>query len=329
MTRDLHYGDNLVVLRESIADESDAQITAFEDTWHWGEQAEREYNEILHQSNTDVAELIRAFRSFLHENDVMAYLVMMANRLLELRRVLKPTGSLYLHCDPTASHYLKIVLDAVFGKENFLNEIVWKRSHAHSSAKRYGPIHDVIFYYAKSDRYLWVDTRQAYEPEYIDKFFKFDDQDGRGRYWTGDLTGNGVRHGESGLSWRGFDPTGKGRHWMHPPNVLDRLDAERRIYWPKSKDAWPKLKRYLSEAKGVPLQDIFDDIYSLVTMGGAKHERLGYPTQKPLALLERIIQASSNEGDVVLDPFCGCGTALHAAQKLNRQWIGIDITHLA
>ena len=314
---------------EPQAEYADASITAFEDTWHWGQQAEDEFREILKCGNTDVAELMQALRAFLKENDMMAYLVMMCNRLLELHRVLKSTGSLYLHCDPTASHYLKIVLDGVFGKENYLNEIIWKRSHSHNSARRYGPIHDVILFYGKSGNYFWSDSRQSYAQEYVDKFFKFDDGDGRGRYWTGDLTANGTRGGETGISWRGFDPNTKGRHWMVPPYQLDKLDEDRRIYWPKSKDAWPKLKRYISEARGVPLQDIFDDIFSLSTMGGAASERLGYPTQKPLALLERIISASSNEGDVVLDPFCGCGTAVHAAEKLKRQWIGIDITHLA
>ena len=287
----LFYGDNLDILRESIKDESvdliyldppfnskrdynllfkspkgeisDAQITAFEDTWHWTNQTAGEFNQILHQSNTDVAELMQALRSFLGENDMLAYLTGMAIRLLELHRVLKDTGSLYLHCDPTASHYLKIVLDAVFGKENYQNEIIWKRSHAHNSAKRYGPIHDVILFYTKTDQFHWSNIRQSYTQDYKDKFFKFDDNDGRGLYWTGDLTGNGIRNGESGEEWRGFNPTTKGRHWMHPPSKLDELDIENRIYWPKNSSAWPKLKRYLSEAKGIPLQDIFDDIYSL------------------------------------------------------------------
>ena len=176
---------------------------------------------------------------------------------------------------------------------------------------------------------FWADIRQPYSQEYINKFFKFDDNDGRGLYWTGDLTGNGTRRGETGLEWRGFNPTIKGRHWMHPPTVLDQLDNDKRIFWPKTLGAWPKLKRYLNEAKGIPLQDLFDDIYSLMTMGGSKNERLGYPTQKPEALLERIIRASSNEGDVVLDPFCGCGTAIAVAERLHRHWIGIDITHIA
>ena len=352
MTNRLYFGDNLHVLREHIADasvdliyldppfnskrdynllfktpkghESDAQITAFEDSWHWGEQAEREYAEILRQPNTDVAELMPALRSFLGENDMMAYLVMMANRLLELHRVLKPTGSLYLHCDPTASHYLKIVLDAVFGIYQFQNEIVWKRTGAHSSAKRYGPIHDVIFFYSKSERFVWKDFRIEYETEYLDKYYKYDDGDGR-LYWRNSLTAAGTRNGSSGRSWKGFDPKSQGAHWKFTTENLDDLDRDGKIYWP-SNGGWPQIKRYRDELKGVVLSDLWDDIDKINPVAS---ERLGYPTQKPLALLERIINASSNEGDVVLDPFCGCGTAVDAAQKLGRRWIGIDITHLA
>lgn len=353
----LFYGDNLPILREHISDESidliyldppfnsnrsynvlfkeesgkssEAQLTAFDDTWHWGENAEETYCDLVEIAPEYVSKMIVAMRQFIGTNQMMAYLVMMTARLMELHRVLKPTGSLYLHCDPTASHYLKIILDMIFGANQFRSEIVWKRSHAHSSAKRYGPIHDVLLFYSKTDDYQWMDVRQEYSQEYQDKFFKFDDGDGRGLYWTGDITGSGVRHGETGQTWRGFDPTSKGRHWMYPPHVLDELDADKRIFWPKTKGAWPKLKRYLNEAKGVPLQDIWDDVYGLSTMGADKHERLGYPTQKPLALLERIIQASSNPSDIVLDPFCGCGTAIAASEKLGRRWIGIDVTHLA
>ena len=356
ITNTLYYGDNLDILRRYIADEavdliyldppfksnqdynvlfaeqngsrSAAQIKAFEDTWRWDRTAAAAYKEVVEQGGK-VSQAMQGFRQYVGENDILAYLAMMAPRLIELRRVLRASGSLYLHCDPAASHYLKLLMDAIFGAHNFRSEIIWKRSHAHSSAKRYGPIHDVILFYTRSDDYHWNDLRQEYSDEYIARFFKFDDQDGRSRYWTGDLTANGVRHGETGKPWRGFDPTSKGRHWMVPPKELDTLDSDQRIYWPKSGSAWPKLKRYLSEARGVPLQDIFDDIYSLATMGGPKGERLGYPTQKPEALLERIIMASSNERDVVLDPFCGCGTAVAVAQRLKRQWIGIDITHLA
>ena len=360
MDNTLYYGDNLAILRDYIPDESvdlvyldppfnsnasynvlfkeqsgeasSAQIQAFTDTWEWTLEAERTFRqEIVENPRTPpaVVEMVSAFRQFVGANAMMAYLVMMAPRLVELRRVLKPTGSIYLHCDPTASHYLKVLMDAVFGKENFRNEVIWKRSHAHSSAKRYGPIHDTLLYYSKTRNYLWADQRQPYDDAYVRRYFTFDDRDGRGVYWPGDLTGSGTRGGATGSEWRGFNPTTKGRHWMYPPSVLDRLDLENKVYWPKTPGAWPKLKRHLAEAKGVPLQDIIDDVYSLQTMGGAKGERLGYPTQKPQALLERIIQASSNPGDVVLDPFCGCGTAVAAAHKLDRQWVGIDVTHLA
>jgi adenine specific DNA methylase Mod len=242
----LYYGDNLNVLREHIADESvdlvyldppfnsnanynilfrspkghssEAQIEAFEDTWHWGEQAEREFQELVRGSNTDVSEIMQALRRFLGENDMMAYLVMMANRLIELHRVLKPTGSIYLHCDPTASHYLKVVMDGVFGKENFLNEIIWKRTSGHNSAKRYGPIHDVILYYSKSTSYTWNLVYEAYDRDYAEKNFKYKDE--RGFYASADLTGAGTRTGDSGKPWKGVNPTRVGRHWAVPTKIL-------------------------------------------------------------------------------------------------------------
>lgn len=349
----LYFGDNLEVLRESIKDESvdliyldppfnsnatynvlfktpkghrsDAQIEAFDDTWHWGEHAEAVFADLMQQSNTDVAEVTRALRSVLGENDMMAYLAMMASRLLELHRVLRSTGSLYLHCDPTASHYLKIVLDQVFGADNFQNEIIWKRTSAHSSAKRYGPVHDTILFYSKTPDYRWIPSFTAYDSQYLEMFFDQTDADGR-RWKRMDLTGAGTRNGETGLVWRGIDVTAKGRHWAHPPRVLEEMDANGRIHWPQKEAGMPRLKQYPEDLRGVPLQDIFADIRP---MHNLSDERLGYPTQKPLALLERIIAASSKEDDTVLDPFCGCGTAVHAAEKLKRQWIGIDVTHLA
>jgi len=255
---------------------------------------------------------------------MMAYLVMMAARLLELHRVLKPSGSLYLHCDPTASHYLKIVLDSIFGPQHFLNEIVWKRTSAHSSSKRYGPVHDIILYYAKTDKFIWNAQYTPHNQEYLDTFYRHVDSNGR-KYRLSDLTAAGTRNGSSGQPWRGIDVTAKGNHWKYTIENLEELDKVGRIYWPP-KGSMPAYKRYLDEMKGTVLQDIFDDIQPV---GAQAAERLGYPTQKPLALLERIIQASSNPGDVVLDPFCGCGTAIAAAQKLGRKWIGIDITHLS
>lgn len=259
------------------------------------------------------------FRTHLGESDMLAYLAMMAPRLVELRRVLKPTGSLYLHCDPTASHYLKLLMDAIFGPEQFRNEIVWKRTSAHSSAKRYGPVHDLLLFYSKSDKVLWHGEGQDYSPEYIQQRFRTEED----RPWKdADLTGAGTRRGETGKPWRGFDPNEKGRHWAYPPSELDEMDRNGLIYWPKKEDGWPRQKRFLDESKGVCLQDVWVDISPVNSQA---QERLHYPTQKPQALLERIINASSNPGDIVLDPFCGCGTAIEAADK-TRTWIGIDIT---
>ncbi|HUY26941.1 MAG TPA: DNA methyltransferase [Candidatus Binataceae bacterium] len=354
----LFFGDNLKVLRENIAAESvdlvyldppfnserdynvlfkehgaesEAQIRAFEDYWHWDLEAERTFRELTAVDAESrgipgrLVSLTESLRAFLGTSDMMAYLVMMAIRLAELRRVLKPTGSLYLHCDPTASHYLKLILDAVFGPTNFRSEIIWKRTSAHSSARRYGPIHDTIFFYTRADRFTWNQSYQPYEKYYFDQFYTHYDPDGR-RWRRSDLTGAGIRHGETGRRWRGIDVTAKGRHWFVPPPQLQALDDAGKIHWPAKSGGMPMLKRYADEQPGVPLQDVWTDIPPLHNLA---EERMGYPTQKPAILLERIISASSNEGDVVLDPFCGCGTALHAAERLKRRWIGIDITHLA
>ena len=370
MTNRLFYGDNLEALRAHIKDESidliyldppfnsnanynilfkspagrdsDAQIEAFEDTWHWNDTAEQACDDVMKSGYTQAFELLRAMRSFLGENDMMAYLAMMAVRLIELHRVLKPSGSLYLHCDPTASHYLKLLLDGVFGPMNYRNEIIWKRTSRHNSAKRWGAVHDTIFYYVRSNTAHWNGDFEPYDEKYLDRFYRFNDD--KGRFRLGDLTGAGItRHGDSGKAWRGYDPTSAGRHWavptaairraglnsdfetLSPQAKLDRLDAIGLIYWPP-KGKVPQFKRYLEHNRGSAIQDVITDIGPLASQA---QERLGYPTQKPLALLERIITASSNPGDVVLDPFCGCGTAVHAAEKLNRQWIGMDITHLA
>jgi DNA modification methylase len=361
----LYYGDNLQVLRDYIPDQSvdliyldppfnsrqdynvlfaekdgsrsASQITAFKDTWEWNEEAARSYEEVIEQGGR-VADAMRAFRTLLGGSDMLAYLAMMAPRLVELRRVLKETGSIYLHCDPTASHYLKLLMDAVFGPEMFGSEVIWKRTSAHNSAKRWGPVHDTIFFFAKSPSGIWNRTFEPYDPEYIAQFYKSEDKGGK--FQLDNLTGAGTRSGQSGLPWRGCNPTDKGRHWAVPaiPGVsqaeikelsvqerLDRLADLDLIAFPK-KDGMPRFKRYLNADAGVAIQDVITDISPLSTHS---QERLGYPTQKPEALLERILRASSNEGDVVLDPFCGCGTTVQVAQKLNRRWIGIDITHLA
>jgi DNA modification methylase len=247
----------------------------------------------------------------------------MAVRLVELHRVLKATGSLYLHCDPTASHYLKLVLDAVFGAENFRNEIVWKRYGAHNDvgqgSRHFGRIHDVIFLYSKSSDRTWNQMFGPYDTEYIRTTYRNDDGDGR-RYTTTPMTGpGGADKGNPVFEWNGHI-----RAWRYNKDTIQRLHDEGKIYY--SKTGYARQKLYLDEAKGVPVQDLWADIPPL---SGSMQERLGYPTQKPRALLERIIAASSNPGDVVLDPFCGCGTAVDAAQKLGRRWIGIDVTHIA
>ncbi|MFA5843221.1 MAG: DNA methyltransferase [Coriobacteriia bacterium] len=357
-TNALYYGDNLDILRRYIPDESvdlvyldppfnsnrdynvifrdesgrksDAQLVAFEDTWHWGPDAERVYeyltNTARHEGRVpdNVSTIVAALHRGIGANQMMAYLVEMAARLVELHRVLKPTGSLYLHCDPTASHYLKVLLDAIFGPERFVNDIVWKRTTAHSSAKKYAPIHDTLLYYAKSSAVCWNEPRADYEDAYLDKYYKYDDGDGR-LYWRADITAAGVRHGSSGAPWKGISPGAIGRHWQFPVDELDRLETEGRIYWP-ARGKMPQYKRYREELKGRAVADIWDDVDRINPVG---NERLGYPTQKPVALLERVIATSSNPGDIILDPFCGCGTALVAAEKLGRQWIGIDITYLS
>ncbi|MBZ5565957.1 MAG: restriction endonuclease [Acidobacteriia bacterium] len=364
----LYFGDNLRILREYLPDasvdliyldppfnssatynvlfkeksgeESAAQIMAFEDTWQWSKDAEGVYREIVENGPRKLADLIQALLAFLGRNDMMAYLVMMAIRLVQLHRVLKPTGSIYLHCDPTASHYLKLVLDAIFGNQNFLNEIVWKRTHAHGSSRRFGPVHDVILFYARGDKYCWTDPRGEHDPDYVKKHFRQVDSASSRLFAPITLTGSGVRHGESGKPWRGVNPTKVRRHWALPGAIiesigvegvtvqdkLDALDAAGRIYWPGKEDGTPRLKWFADELKGAALPDMWSDIPPI-----SSHaiERLGYPTQKPEALLERIIKASSNEGDLVLDPFCGCGTAVAVAERVKRGWIGIDITYLA
>ena len=349
----LFYGDNLPILREYIPDQSvdliyldppfnsnrsynvlfrdesgqeaEAQITAFEDTWHWNESAEATYAELVAGTGGKVGEMIAALRGFIGTNQMMAYLVMMAARLVELHRVLKPTGSLYLHCDPTASHYLKVVLDAIFGPQNYLNEVVWKRTSAHNDPNRYGRVHDTILFYAKDT--TSIEFNPVYVPysrEYLATEFR---QDEKGRWYKLENLTAPSHGGSSGkFEFHGRRP-GPSRMWRLSEEEMERLWSEGRIK--TDQHGIPLLRGqivYLDEKKGMPVQDWWDDI---LRVGNTAAERLGYPTQKPLALLERIIQASSNPGDVVLDPFCGCGTAIIAAQGLGRRWIGIDITHLA
>jgi site-specific DNA-methyltransferase (adenine-specific) len=295
----LYFGDNLDVLRQHIADESvdliyldppfnssatynvlfaeqtgeksAAQITAFEDTWHWGQDAERDYHDMVARAPKKLADLLQAFRQFLGTSDMMAYLTMMAPRLLELHRVLKPTGSIYLHCDPTVSHYLKLLMDAIFGQNNFLNEVVWYYRGAGVPKQARAKRHDILFWYAKDETHYFFDPdpiRQPYAEATQERF----------KHYIGNVRG-GHDFGQQALN-----PKGK-----HP-------------------------------------DDVITDIQPIAPSARA---RLGYPTQKPEELLEHVIASSSREGDIVLDPFCGCGTTVSVAERLRRRWVGIDITHLA
>ncbi len=352
----LFYGDNLAILREHVEDESvdlvyldppfnsnanynllfkapdghqsQAQIEAFDDSWHWNEPAEQAFDEVMQSGNSDAAEMLRAMRSFLKENDMMAYLTMMAVRLIELHRVLKPTGSLYLHCDPTASHYLKILLDSIFAPANFRSEIIWKRTTAHSNVySAYGAITDTIFFNTKGPSWKWNQLYRFQTANDIEEAFPNCDLNGR-RWRSENLRNPGVRPNlhypytaSNGITYQPH-PNG----WTVNELKMKALDAAGKLHFPTKADSRLRLKFYADETPGIKLQNLWDDISAI---GARADERLGYPTQKPLALLERIVSASSNKGDLVLDPFCGCGTTVHAAQKLNRRWIGIDVTHLA
>jgi DNA modification methylase len=340
----LYYGDNLDVLRRHVRDESvdlvyldppfnsnanynvlfaehgtraAAQIQAFEDTWEWNEESAATYQETVERGG-EVAKALLSFRTLIGTSDMLAYLSMMAPRLVELHRVLKPTGSLYLHCDPTASHYLKLLLDAVFGPQNFRSEIIWKRTSGHSDARGYGAVHDVLLYYVASDAATWNRIFQAYDPGYVEQYYRYADPNGR-KFMSGDISAAGLSGGGYEYEWRGVT-----RVWRVPLTTMQKLEAEGRVFY--TKNGIPRLKRYLDESKGLPAQDVWADIEPLRSWHA---ERLGYPTQKPLALAERLIEASSKPGDVVLDPFCGCGTTIDAAQALGRRWVGIDITHLS
>ena len=375
MTGRLYYGDCLTIMREMGSASVDliyldppfnsnqdynaiykdetgrplpAQVEAFCDTWTLDEERERAIRAmpiLLREAGIadEVAEFWRLWANALRAANpkMLAYLSYMVQRLLPMRTILRPSGSVYLHCDPTASHYIKIMMDAIFGHENFRGEIVWKRTSAHSAARRPGPVHDTLFVYSATEKYVWNTVHQEYDPQYIEAFFTHEDQDGR-RWRRTDLTGPGTRTGDSGLPWRDYNPTERGRHWQPPsyfydkytaltgeelaphPLIerLERMDAAGMIHWPRKPGGMPQGKRYLEDAPGIPLQDVWTDIRPIHNLAA---ERLGYATQKPVALLERIIKASTNEGDVVLDPFCGCATTLEAAHRLGREWIGVDI----
>lgn len=355
-----------VLFKEASGEKSASQITAFEDTWHWTDAAEEILDDIRNDRsiNEEVKNAIEALVGMLkRKSDMSAYLVNMTIRLCQLHRILKSTGSIYLHCDPAASHYLKILMDKIFGPENFKNEIIWRRTASNNSANRFGPIHQSILFYGKTSDMKFYYPYGRYTKEYVKKFFKYSDE--RGVFSPVLLTGPGTREGDSGKPWRGYDPTTSGRHWQPASYLydkfknltgvdlatfpllkrLDELDKIGMIHWGKREGNIPRYKLYLNDAQGVPLQDIWafqpgtqgcvygdDDVgidEDVKWISASDNERLGYPTQKPVGLLERIIKASSKEGDIILDPFCGCGTTVHAAEKLKRNWIGIDITHLA
>ncbi len=349
----LYYGDNLDVLRRHVGDgsvdlvyldppfnsnanynvlfaerdgtQAASQIKAFEDTWRWDEGAARAFQEVV-ETGGRVSQAMQAFRTFLGDTDMLAYLAMMAPRLMELRRVLKPTGSIYLHCDPTASHYLKMLMDAVFGIANFKNEIPWKRtvpkSDFRQGATNFPRVHDVLLYYVRDDASepTFHQPLAPLSQEYIDSHYSLRDPDGR-RYQLTSLAAPGA-------GMRGhpkYELMGVTRHYRYNYDKMMDLMKQGRIVQP-SPGAVPRYKRYLDESSGVPIGDTWDDIQPINSQA---QERLGFPTQKPEALLERIIASSSNEGDTVLDPFCGCGTTIAAAQTLKRRWIGVDVTHLA
>lgn len=313
-----------VLFAEKSGEQSAAQITAFEDTWHWGPESEAAYHEVVKDGPKKLADLLQALRSFLGANDMMAYLTMMAIRLVELHRVLKPTGSIYLHCDPTASHFVKLLLDSIFGLKNFRNEIIWKRSQPKGhAATRFSRSHDVILFYSKSEKSIFKPQHTAHNLEYVQKFYRYIEPETGRRYRLDNLAN--PNKDRPNLTYEFPEGSGVVRVWRWTKERMTKAWEAGRVVIPE-KGGVASYKRYLDEMPGTLAIDIWDDIEHL---HGHQKETLGYPTQKPEALLERIIKASSNDGDVVLDPFCGCGTAVAVAEKLNRRWLGIDITHLA
>ena len=324
---------------------SKAAGAAFKDTWDLTDIDEAWHNQIA-DTDLPLYKVIEASQ-YSHGNGMKSYLIMMAVRLLEMKRILKPTGSIYLHCDDTASHYLKVLMDSVFGQDLYRNDIAWNRSGGKSDSKRWGRVSDNLLFYSAGSEFTWHQQFQPHDPGYVEKTYRHDDGDGRGSYTTMPLHAAGIRSGESGTPWGGYDPNKHGRHWATPtqgimhdyivdrglipdwptgyPGVhlrLEALDEAGLIAW--SRNGVPRIKTYLQATNGVAATDIIADIPM-----ASGNEKTGYPTQKPLALLERIIKASSNSGDVVMDPFCGCATTCIAAERLDRQWIGIDLSSLA
>ena len=325
---------------------SEAAIVGFKDTWTLNDLDLAWHGEIA-ESEPALYSIIGS-AGLSHSKGMKSYLIMMAVRLLEMRRILKSTGSLYLHCDDTASHYLKAVMDAVFGSENYINNIVWKRATSHNDPKRFGRVLDHLLFYSNGGPSCW-NSDAVSTPKTEEELLKaYPSHDEKGRYRSADLTGAGIRNGQSGEPWRNYSPTEGARHWAvartgkYAEHIeqnfissyraiediherLEALDEAGLIHHPKA-GKWPGLKRYAKADAGNPAQNLFLDPIGFTNYSSKSGEYVGYPTQKPLALLERIIRASSNEGDMVLDPFCGCATACVAAEKLGRQWAGIDIS---
>ncbi len=339
------------------------QIEAFCDLWTLDNERERAIKHmpvLMREAGIDDAtsQFWKLWMNALRNTQprLLAYLSYMVERLLQMKSILKPTGSVYLHCDHTASHYIKAMMDSIFGHNNFKNEIIWRRTGSHNSLRTYGAIHDTILFYSASNKYIFNLQKRPYSIEHVEKRYKIDDT-GKSKQTTGGniLTGAGISGGESGETWRGFDPTSKNRHWAIPTflndqlppetanaGALERLESLYDMGLIEIKDGavWPHPVRYLKSDDGQPYQDIWAyQPYTDGTLfgtdegidedvmwpGPTSSERLGYKTQKPLGLLNRIISVSSNPGDVVFDPFCGCATTMEAAHALGRRWIGIDI----
>ena len=297
---------------------SEAAAAAFKDAWTMDDVTAEEHGEVAERNPALYAVIDAAGQA--HGKPMKAYLTMMGTRLLEMQRVLKSTGSIYLHCDPTAGHYLKMLMDSVFGRDNFRNEIVWKRTTTHSDAKRWARVNDYILYYVGSGDATWRAQFASYDAAYVARHYRYDDGDGKGPYTLNPIDSPNPRENLM-YEYKGYQPPKNG--WRYGRETMQRLDEEGLIWYPASRDGRLRLKRYLSEASGRIVDANWTDIRRL---GAHAKERVGYPTQKPLALLERIIKASSEAGDIVFDPFCGCGTACIAAERLERQWVGIDLS---
>ncbi len=306
-------------------DKSLKPVEAFKDTWEWKPEDSGRLQEMERDPRTRSLATIIQFAGEVegkpsgrgkNKTSLASYLLHMALRLRAMRRVLKPTGSIYLHCDTTAGHYLKLLMDAVFGQKCYRNAIAWQRYGSHNDAKNFGRIYDMLLYYAKDGKATWNGAWTELDPDYIKSSYRHEDE--RGRYTTSPLHTGGLSGG--GYTYE-FD--GHMRTWRYSEQRMRQLETDNRIHRAASGEGPPRRKVYLHESKGKPVSNLWKDIGALT---GSHKERLGYPTQKPLALLERVIRASSNPGDLVLDPFCGCGTTVHAAEALGRRWIGIDIS---